>query len=683
MSWVSPPSGQTAQTKRALPSHKPWIPLPYMERGVHHLMTHASGGLALDPGLRKTSITLAAFKLLRAKGVVRTMLVIAPLRVCRKVWRQEGAKWSDFRDLKFSLIHGSKKDAALKAEADVYLINPEGIPWLCKKFMGRSLPFDVVTIDELTKFKNAQSERSKALRPRLARVAWRWGLTGSLAPNGFMDLFGQMLMLDDGAALGRYITHYRDQYFQLDFDGFTYNLMPGAERRIVTKIAPYWLQMSADDYLTLPPLVADPVMIEMDHASRKTYDKMKRDMIAELPEGVVTAANAAACYSKLAQMANGAVYVGDSRQVSHVHDAKLDALEDIVEELAGQPLLVAYEFNHDLDRLRERFGRVDPKTGQKVIPYLGKGTTERQESAWMDAWNRNEIPVFPCHPASAGHGLNLQEGSAGHVAWFGVTWDLELYDQFIRRIRRSGNEAQRIVNHLLLVSGTIDELKLAALTDKDMTQGRLLKALNTEISRDAEARAGREQPVQDDRRLPMVARLGRQADAPQPAHAPAQQQQAQERVAPKGWGAQQANGNGAAHAAQDDTASQRERIVERIAPQQPAEQPQPETARSAFTGNVLGQMETLRSVNYDAPAAGAKTVGVSEELAAAAAAPARTRRSRAPQAEIPARTGGEVIDSALIAARAECLKIVFADPQTTLEEGLEQARLMMEFVAEG
>lgn len=662
------------QTRRALPSHMPWIPLPYMERGVHHLMTHRSGGLALDPGLRKTSITLAAFKLLRAKGVVRTMLVIAPLRVCRLVWRQEGAKWSDFRDLKFSLVHGSKKEAALKPGADVYLINPEGVAWLCKKFFGRALPFDVVTIDELTKFKNSQSERVKALRPRLAKVAWRWGLTGSIAPNGFMDLFGQMLMLDDGTALGRYITHYRDQYFQLDYDGFTYNLMPGAEKRIVTKIAPYWLQMSADDYLTLPPLVDDPMMIDLAPDVRKVYDKMKRDMLAQLPEGLVTGANAAATYSKLAQMANGSVYTDDDHKVAHVHDAKLDALEDLVEELNGQPLLVAYEFNHDLDRLRERFGKLDPKTGQKILPYLGKGTTEKQEAAWMAAWNRNEIPVFPCHPASAGHGLNLQEGNAGHVAWFGVTWDLELYHQFIRRIRRSGNIAQRIVNHLLLVRGTIDELKLEALTDKDMTQSRLLRALNAEISRDAEARAGRDQPVTDDRRLPMIARLPQQAQA---QHQPAPQTHAPEtteRVAPKGWG--KPAGEAQPPANGHDDAAQRERVQERVAPQ-PETAAEP-TARSAFTGGaVAGQMQALREGDYGTTTAPGAAQQAADPVPPAPAA--RTRRAAAPK---PAATEQGADLTVYPADKVAILKLVFTDPATTMEEGLEMAKDLLAWVRE-
>lgn len=522
MSWVSPQRGAIASTRPAPLSYQDWIPLPYMLRAVEHLTARMSGGLALEPGMRKTSITLEAFCRLQEQGRVRTMLVVAPLRVCRMVWRQEGAKWTQFRHLRFSLLHGAKKDERLKDAADIYLINPEGVEWLCQKFFGRSLPFDVVTIDELTKFKNSGADRSKALRPRLKNVAWRWGLTGELAPNGYMDLFGQMLMLDDGAALGRYITHYRDQYFSLGYDGFTYELIPGAEHRIVKKIAPYWMQLSADDYLTLPPLIPDPIMLELPKTARATYERMKKDMLATLPEGIVTASNAASTYSKLSQMANGAVYVGDDKKkVALIHHEKLDALETLVESLDGKPLLVAYEFNHDLEAIRERFGA--------DIPYLGKGTTEKEETQWIAAWNRGEIPIFPCHPASAGHGLNLQEGNGAHVCWFGITWDLELWNQFIRRLRRSGNEAERIVNHMLVVRGTIDELKLLALSDKDMTQGRLLKALNTEIRRDAETLAAGGSAV-NERRHDMVSKLSRPA-APQ-----GEQAQSTERVQPKGWG---------------------------------------------------------------------------------------------------------------------------------------------------
>lgn len=661
-----------------------------MERGVEHLMNRMAGGLALDPGMGKTSITLSAFLLLKRAGLVRSMLVVAPLRVCRTVWRQEGAKWSQFKDLKFSLLHGPKKDDALKAVADIYLINPEGIMWLAQKYFGRSLPYDIVTIDELTKFKNHTSERSKALRPRLKQVARRWGLTGSMAPNGYMDLFGQMLMLDDGAALGRYITHYRDNYFQLDYDGFTYDLMPGAERRIVEKIAPYWLQLSADDYLRMPALVTDPIFCELSAADRRLYDKMKKDMIAELPEGVVTAANAAATYSKLSQMANGSVYIGDDHAVAHIHDEKLDALEDLVEELNGKPLLLAYEFNHDLERIRERFGVLDKKTGKKVIPYLGKGTTEAQETEWIAAWNRGEIPLFPCHPASAGHGLNLQEGNAAHVCWFGITWDLELWDQFIRRVRRQGNTATHVINHMLVVRGTIDELKLEALSDKDTTQTRLLKLLNAEIQRDsAVSRAGGVAPV-DDRRLPMVARLSRQGGAatePQATnHAPAA---TGEKMTPKGWSKLAGSQTDVENVANQPHPDQRARIAEQISADKPAPV---EQARSAFSQGVREQMAQVAE-GADAPFEGGKEPAVAE--------PAKTRTRRtsasktdevalaAPNAVVSGLEAAERIAASteyagLMNARARVMHgVIVSDPEASVADIIETTRELMEFIARG
>lgn len=666
MTFVS----RTTSTRPATPSHRPWEPLPYMLRAVEHLTTHRSGGLALDPGLRKTSITLEAFCRLQEQGTARTMLVVAPLRVCRTVWRQEGAKWSEFRHLVFSLLHGKKKDDALKADADIYLINPEGIEWLCKRFFGRPLPFDVVTIDELTKFKNSQADRSKALRPRLAKVAWRWGLTGSLAPNGFMDLFGQMLMLDDGAALGRYITHYRDSYFQVGYDGFTYDLMPGAEQRIVQRIAPYWLQMSADDYMELPEIVPDVREIELSTAARKTYDKMKRDMIAALPEGIVTAANAAATYSKLSQMANGAVYVGDQKKVvAKIHDGKLDAVEELLEELNGQPLLLAYEFNHDLDRLRERFGA--------DLPYLGKGTTEKDEAKYIAAWNRNELPILAAHPASVGHGLNLQEGNAWHICWFGIPWDLELWWQFIRRLRRSGNTQSHIMNHMLVVKGSIDELKLDALDDKDTTQGRLLKALNMEIRRDAETLAAGGSAVDYRRKDPMVMKLSRPGQttaAPTPAAPAPAAAEGATRVMPKGWGNKP---EAQAETARPAAEGQRERIQEQLtgAAEQPA------APRSAFSRGV---QDTAREISH-----GGERVDPAQAEQPAAEAPApRTRRSRtaaAPPPEAPT-PESNISDkasavAAICAARVATLAIAFNDPSTSVEDGLEIADKLWEWAS--
>lgn len=608
MSWVTGQRGLTVSTRRVLPSWKPWVPLPYMTRAVAHLKANHAAGLPLRPGGRKTSITLEAFRQLRDEARVDTMLIVAPLRVCRQTWRQEAAKWEQFKDLKFSLLHGDKKEERLKDDADIWLINPEGVAWLADKFFGRSLPWDIVCIDELTKFKNSAADRSKKLRPRLKGVRYRWGLTGSLAPNGYMDLFGQMLMLDDGAALGRYITHYRDMYFTVGYDGFTYDLMPGAAQRIVNRIQPYWFKMDESDYAQLPPLVPDPREVELSPAQRKLYDKMKRDMLAQLPEGVITAANAAACYSKLSQMANGAVYVGDNKDtVSHIHDLKLEVVDELVEELNGSPLLVAYEFNHDLERLKawhlERF--------KAPLPYLGKGTTSKQEDQWVREWNEGKLPVLAAHPASAGHGLNMQGFSACDVAWFSITWDYELYDQFIRRIWRDGTQAVQIFNHLIVVKDTIDELKLTALRDKDFTQRSLLSALNTEILRDAETQgAGVAAQHYGDNTM-KLSRPGAAQEAP----APVSQAAPAERPVPRGWGAASASHGAGAPTPVEN--SQRERIQEQI---------NPEANRSAFTKGVTEQADNIRRIDYGT--LGGEQQG-KEAAPAADPKPARTRRTQA------------------------------------------------------
>lgn len=471
----------TVSLRPVAPSHKEWTPHGYQKRAVDFLVAQqGAAALFLDPGLGKTSITLSAFAELKARGEAKRMLVIAPLRVCQLVWRQEAQRWTQFRDLKFAFLHGPRKNDILRAGlqdgTDIFLLNPEGVPWLSDLYFGKFLPFDIVTIDELTKFKNAQATRHKRLRPRIKKITRRWGLTGTPIPNGYMDLFGQFLMLDDGQRLGKFITQYRDLYFQPAFNGFDYNLRNNGAERIEERIKPVTLRMSAEDYLTLPPLVDDIRLLEMSPKARKVYEQMKKETIAELPEGTITAANAGAVYSKLKQMANGAVYkvgLGEERTVIHLHDDKLDALENLVDELAGVPLIVGYEFNHDLQRIKERFG--------KDIPYIGSGVSSARAEEIERKWNAGEISLLPMHPASAAHGLNFQHGGAAHIVWFSASWDLELYDQLIRRIYRQGTTAPRVVNHLLIMKETIDELQLQALKDKDITQDRLLTALNATV----------------------------------------------------------------------------------------------------------------------------------------------------------------------------------------------------------
>lgn len=463
--------------RHVAPKHVEFKPHGYQARAIQHLCERGSAALFLDPGMGKTAITLAAFTSLQEAGIAQRMLVIAPMRVCQLVWRQEAEKWSQFKHLKFANMAGlpeKKREALLDTDADVWLINPESVPWLCHKFRGQRLPFDTLVIDELTKFKNARALRSKALHLHADKAARRWGLTGTPVPNGYMDLFGQMRMLDGGASLGRYITHYRDRYFRAGRDGFSYELREGAEKEIEAKIAPYVFRAAAEDYLTLPPLQDNIIRLQLNDEAKKVYKKMKADMLVSLEGKVVTAANAAAVYNKLQQLAGGAMYTTPPEYVK-VHDVKLDALEDLVEELSGQPLLVAYAYGHELERLKQKF----PNT-----PYLGGGVSAAEAERIEAEWNAGKIPLLFAHPASAGHGLNLQKSNAAHICWFTQTWDYEQYDQFIRRIHRQGNEATRVMNHKLLVEGTIDELVADAVEAKATTQDALLNALKCEFERD-------------------------------------------------------------------------------------------------------------------------------------------------------------------------------------------------------
>lgn len=575
----------------------------YQPRAVEHLCERGSAMLWLDPGMGKTGTVLYAFKELLEHGMVQTMLVIAPLRVCQLVWRQEAQDWTEFRDLKFSPILGSVKqrEKALAAPADVYLINYENLPWLCdlhggtRRMFGRNasnarMPFDVLCFDEVTRVKNPRAERSRRMHEFADKARYRWGLTGTPNPNGYMDLFGQFRMIDGGAALGKYISHYRDRFFVQSRNGFDWDLQPGAAARIEAAIKPYVFRASADDYLKLPPLVEHKIEVDLDDKVRKAYKAMKRDMIAQLPGGVLTAANAAAVQSKLAQMANGAVYTTHPKW-EHLHDAKLDALKALVEELQGEPLLVGYEFGHDLERIL----RVFP-----AAPRIA-GANEKQIQKIEDDWNAGKIPVLPAHPASIGHGLNMQKGHAQHLCWFGQTWDLELYDQFIRRIRRQGSKAQRIIEHSIIVRESIDGSRRDALRDKDDTQGRLLRALKSEFERD-EVKLNIE-GENDMRRIGSPGAVAPQAPAPvEPApqqtqggwgEQPAPQRNKVKSKISSGAPAPQAPSAGWGDSAPQQTGQAISTGGERVDPVQNGDAPKPRTRRASNKEAATTQPETV------------------------------------------------------------------------------------------
>lgn len=442
-----------------------WTPHAYQKKGVKFLLEHQAAGLLLDPGLGKTSITLAAFSFLKKRGLANKMLVIAPLRPCYLVWGPEAQKWADFNHLKVVVLHGKNKDELLAEDADIYVVNPEGLDWLIGRGRGASgfnrrdwlkHGFDTLVVDELTKFKKSTGKRFKLLKLTLETFQRRWGLTGTPNPNGLLDLFGQMYVLDLGNALGRYVTHYRIMYF-VNPDGRGWKWVPqhGAEERIYERLKPLCLRMEAKDYLELPQEVTNIIEVTLPPKVEELYEKLEDDMIAKLEKQLIVAANAASVSTKLRQLCNGAMYVDDdvralvkgaSRGVLEVHDAKLDAVEDLVDELAGTPLLLAYEFNHDLDRLLGRFG--------KTTPYIGSGVSPKRTAQIEADWNAGRIPLLLGQPASMGHGLNFQQGNAQHVGWFSMFWDLELYTQFLMRILRQGNKSSHVFNHFFITKRT-------------------------------------------------------------------------------------------------------------------------------------------------------------------------------------------------------------------------------------
>ena len=408
---------------------------------------------------------------------IRNALVIAPKRVAEDTWSREQAKWEHLKHLKVVKVMGTKDKrlAALKEQADIYIINRENVEWLVET-LGTRWRFDAVVIDELSSFKSAKSKRWKALRKVIFGSRYVYGLTGTPASNGYLDLWPEMYLLDHGERLGKTLGAYRSTYFNPGAHKghvvFEWRLKPGARERIDARLSDICLSMSKEDWLDLPERTYNTIPVQLDSKARKLYDQFKRDKILPLVheheklavaqgmdyDTAVVGDMAAQVSGKLLQMANGAVY-DDDGEVFHIHDAKLDMLAEIADTSAGQPILVFYNYKHDLKRLQERFPDAVKMGGEDVI----------------SAWNRGEIPMLLCQPASAGHGLNLQDG--GHIiVWFGLTWSLELYQQANDRLHRMGQRSAVIVHHLV-AEDTIDEKVMAALTAKDATQKGLLDAL--------------------------------------------------------------------------------------------------------------------------------------------------------------------------------------------------------------
>ena len=418
----------------------------------------------------KTVSTLTAIdELMFDRFLVQRVLVIAPKRVAETTWTDEAAEWEHTAGLRLSVVLGSQQDrlAALSRKADIYVINRENVVWLVEHF-GRAWPFDMIVIDEASSFKNHQAKRFKALRkvrPLASRIV---ELTGTPAPNGLLDLWAQLYLLDRGERLEKSITRYRDRYFEPDKrDGhivYSWKLKPGAADAIYEKIGDICVSMKSEDYIQLPPVILNTVPVMLDAAAKRKYDELERDLVLNIEEKDILANTAAALSGKLLQMANGAVYA-EEREVVHIHDAKLEALAEIIDCNAGKSVMVFYYFKHDLQRLKERF----------------PDARELKTADDIHGWNAGKIPLLLVHPASAGHGLNLQHG--GHiVVWFGLTWSLEMYQQANKRLHRSGQTEPVIIHHLV-ARGTVDEDVMRALRNKGNSQDAMLDAVKARIKK--------------------------------------------------------------------------------------------------------------------------------------------------------------------------------------------------------
>lgn len=459
----------TTKSKVSRLSGLDWKPRPYMRKAVKFLLEHGGAALFLDPGLGKTAITLAALKILFQEGVADKVVIVAPLRVIYSVWPHEIQKWNDFSEITFAICHGKNKEEALRQDVNVYLINPEGLEWFLRNW--KLVRPDTLVVDESTKFKNSQSKRFKMLRPMLGKFRRRWILTGTPAPNGLLDLFAQMYIVDEGRSLGRFITHYRNEYFDPSgFGGFDWRIRKGEDVTIYKKIKPYALRLQAEDYLDLPVLTENDVIVTLPVPAVRVYIEMEIAAFAVLEDGAeLNPANAAAAVSKCRQIANGAAYT-EEKNWRAIHTGKLEALESIIEERGGRPVLVAYEFVHDYEHACEYF--------KNEFPCIGGGVSPRKTDDIVRRWNAGELPVLFVHPASAGHGLNMQENpDADCIVWMSPTWDLELYDQLNRRIYRQGTRAKRVVVHRIIAEQTVDEIAAKVLRNKNRTQKTFLDAL--------------------------------------------------------------------------------------------------------------------------------------------------------------------------------------------------------------
>lgn len=442
-----------------------YVPHEYQAFATNFIIDHPSSAVFLECGLGKSVITLSAiWQLMFDYFSVNRVLVIAPLRVARNTWPDEIGKWDHLSDLRYSVVIGTEAErkAALARKADIYLINRENVDWLITK-SGYRFDFDMVVLDELSSFKSSKAKRFKSLmkvRPRIKRIV---GLTGT--PGNLMDLWPEFRLLDQGQRLGRYIGAYRTRFFDPDKRNqqmiFSYKPKPGAEKDIYLLISDMTISMKSLDYLKMPDCVINEVKVSLSEDEREVYDEMRKEMVLDLNGEDIDAVNAAALSGKLLQMANGAIYTEDKETIV-IHDQKLEALEELIEEANGKPVLVAYWFKHDLERIKSRIKVREIKTDKDIRD-----------------WNDGKIPVGLVHPASAGHGLNLQAGGSTLI-WFGLTWSLELYQQTNARLWRQGQKETVVIHHII-AKDTIDEDVIRSLKLKEKTQDGIIEAVKARI----------------------------------------------------------------------------------------------------------------------------------------------------------------------------------------------------------
>lgn len=475
------PKGLAIKMMEWRAASKPWVPHEYQGNAIKFELENPQSGLLLPPGMGKTSISLATFKVRLRKRQVRRMLVIAPLRACYDTWPAEVCDWTDFKDLGVALLHGTGKDKVLRSlapEHKVCIINPEGVPWLTatKKNM-QMLDADVLVIDESSLWKSSTTVRFKALRKHLHNFAYRHILTGSPRPRNYLDLHGQIFILDRGNALGEYLTHYRNTYFfPTGYQMREWEILPGSAEKIDALVAPMVMRLDAKDYLKLPKELEQTHRVELPPAARLEYDKIENSLLSTLFSAPLV--SSASARSKCAQIANGAVYLDSdpdenwrtkNRPTKAIHTAKVEALVDLVNELQGDPLLLGIGYHHDVEAIRKALGA--------DIPVINGKTTRTQAADSIERWNKGLLPLLLGHPASMGHALNLQKFNARNVGFFDIPDNYDTYDQFFLRVCRQGNKSAYVIRHHFVTIGTVDVPKMRNLRNKATGQNAFLAAM--------------------------------------------------------------------------------------------------------------------------------------------------------------------------------------------------------------